>query len=150
LNEGSRRIGEGGDGVVVVSWTFGLVWEEVPAKVEKEVWAIGNLPPRHVLSAMWGEYGYSFREVGRGQFISGGEQISLRPARCRWWRIRHGRGGRHASLWRHIVLVVEKQLVIHLETCHQKTDIGSMIEQGGVQTADLFTRGLEPEVNELS
>ena len=73
-------------------------------------------------------------------FISGGEQMSLKPARRRWWRIRAGSGGRQASLCKHVVLVVEKQLVIHLQTRRQKTDIGVMIDGRGFQTADPYRR----------
>ena len=71
-------------------------------------------------------------------FIFGGEQISLRPARQRWWRTRTDSGGRQASLCKHIVLVVVKQLVIHLQTQRQKTDIGFMMVEGGLQTADQY------------
>jgi len=46
-------------------------------------------------------------------FISGAEQISLRPARRCCWLIRTDSGGSQASLCKHVVLVVEKQLVIH-------------------------------------
>jgi len=60
-------------------------------------------------------------------FISGGELISIRPARWHWWRIRAGRGGRQNSLCKHVVLVVEKQFAIHLQTRRQKTDIKFMI-----------------------
>jgi len=77
----------------------------------------------------------SGRRVEAG-FISGVVQISLRPARQRWWRIRAGSWGRQASLNKQVVLVVEKQLVIHLQTRRQKTDIGFMITGGGLQTAD--------------
>ena len=49
-------------------------------------------------------------------FISGGEQMSLRPARRRWWRTRTASGGRQASLCKHARLVEEKQLVIQLQT----------------------------------
>jgi len=63
-------------------------------------------------------------------FISGGEQISLRAARRRWWRIRAGRGGRQASLCIQVVLVVEKQLVIHLQIQRQKADIGFKLDGG--------------------
>ena len=73
-------------------------------------------------------------------FISGGEQMSLRPARRRWWRISIGRGGRQASLCKHVRLVEEKQLVIHLQTRCQKTDIWPMIDRGGFQTVDPYRR----------
>jgi len=73
-------------------------------------------------------------------FISGGEQMSLRPARWRWWRISAGCRGRQASLCKHVVLVVEKQLVIHLQTRCQKKDIGLMTDGGGFQTADPYRR----------
>ena len=71
---------------------------------------------------------------------SGGEQIRLRPARRCWSRIRAGSGGRQASLCKHVVLVVEQQLVIHLQTRRQKTDIEFMIVGGGFQTADPYKR----------
>jgi len=51
-----------------------------------------------------------------------------------------GNGGRHASLCKQIVLVVEKQLVIHLQTLRQKTDIGFMIAWGGLHMADPYRR----------
>jgi len=73
-------------------------------------------------------------------FISGGEQMSLRPARRRWWRTRIGSGGRQASLCRQAKLVEEQQLVIHLQTRCQKTDIGPRIDGGGYQTADPYRR----------
>jgi len=73
-------------------------------------------------------------------FISGGEQISLRPARRRLWNIRTGSGGRLASLCSHVMLVVEKKLVIHLQTQCQKTDIRFMMAGGGLQTADPYRR----------
>jgi len=64
-------------------------------------------------------------------FISGGEQMSLRPARGRWWRTSMSSVGRQASLCKHVRLVEEKQLVIHLQTRCQKTDIGPRINGGG-------------------
>jgi len=67
-------------------------------------------------------------------FTFGGEQISLRLARQRWWCTRHGRHERHT------VFIVEKQFVIHLETHHQNTDVGSIIEGGGDQIADPYKR----------
>jgi len=73
-------------------------------------------------------------------FISGGEQMSLRPARRRWWRTRISSGGRQASLCRQVKLVEEKQLVIHLQTRCQKTDIRPRIDGGGYQTADPYRR----------
>jgi len=66
--------------------------------------------------------------------------MSLRPARQRWWRTRTGSGGRQASLCTHVRLVVEKQLVIHLQTRCQKMDIGFMIDGGGFQAADPYRR----------
>jgi len=72
--------------------------------------------------------------------ISGGEQMSLRPARRRWWRIRTGSGGRQTSLCKQVMLVEEKELVIHLETRCQTTDIGPRIDSGGFQTADPYRR----------
>jgi len=56
--------------------------------------------------------------------------MSLRPARRRGWRIRAGSRGRPAFLCKHVVLVVAKQLVIHLQTRCQKADIGHMIDGG--------------------
>ena len=47
-----------------------------------------------------------------------------------------GQRGRQASLCRHVKLVEEKQLVIHLLTRCQKTDMGPIIDGGGCQTAD--------------
>ena len=73
-------------------------------------------------------------------FISGGEQMSLRPARRHWWRTSISSGGRQASLCKHVRLVEEKQLVIHLQTRCQKADIGPMIDRGGFQTADPYKR----------
>jgi len=73
-------------------------------------------------------------------FISRGEQMSLRPARRRWWRTSIGSGGRQASLCKHARLVEEKQLVIHLQTRCQNTDIGPMIDGGGAQIADPYRR----------
>jgi len=97
--------------------------------------------PRTNNGARWCEkVGTDFGRRAVAGSISGGEQISLRPARRRWWRIRTGRGGRQASLCKHIVLVVEKQLVIHLQIRRQKTDIGFRIDGGGFQTADPYRR----------
>jgi len=82
-------------------------------------------------------------DLGRravGGFISGGEQVSLRPARRRWWRTRTGSGGRQASVCKHVRLVEEKQLVIHLQTRCQKMHIGSMMDVGGAQIADPYRR----------
>jgi len=73
-------------------------------------------------------------------FISGGEQMSLRPARRRWWRTRTGSGERQASLCKQVMLVEEKQLVIHLQTRCQKTDMGPTIDGRGFQTADPYRR----------
>jgi len=39
-----------------------------------------------------------------------------------------------------VSLVEEKQLVIHLETRCDTTDIGPMIDWGGFQPADLYSR----------
>jgi len=72
--------------------------------------------------------------------ISGGEQMSLRPAWRRWWHTRTGSSGRQASLCKHVMLVEEKQLVIHLQTRCQKKDMGPMIDGGGFQTADPYRR----------
>jgi len=66
--------------------------------------------------------------------------MSLRPARRRWWGNKTGSGGRQASLSRQLMLVEEKQLVIHLQTRCQKTDIGPMIDVGGLQTEDPYRR----------
>jgi len=73
-------------------------------------------------------------------FISEGDQMSLRPARGRWWRTRTGSRGRQASLCKHVRLVEEQQLVIHLQTRCQKTDIGPMMDGGGFQIADPYRR----------
>jgi len=73
-------------------------------------------------------------------FISRGEQMSLRPAKRCWWRTRTGSGGRQASLCKPVMLVEEKQVVIHLQTRCQKTDMGPMIDGGGFQTADPYRR----------
>jgi len=70
----------------------------------------------------------------------GGEQLNLSPARRPWWRMRAGRGGRQASLCKHVVLVVEKEFVIHLQTRCPKTDIGVMIDGGRFQTEDPYRR----------
>jgi len=59
------------------------------------------------------ERGDGFREACRGRVYLRGEQMRLKPARRRWWRIRTGSGGRQASLCKYIVLVVEKQFVLH-------------------------------------
>jgi len=97
--------------------------------------------PRAVNAVRWGEkVGTDFRSRAVAGFISGGEHMSLRPARRRWWRTRAGSGGRQASLCKHIRLVEEKQLVIHLQTRCQKMDIGPMMDGGGVQTADPYRR----------
>ena len=73
----------------------------------------------------WGEkVGTDLGRRAVAGFISGGEQMSLRPATRRWCRTREGSGGRQASLCKHVCLVEEKQLVIHLETRCQKTHIG--------------------------
>jgi len=89
--------------------------------------------------ARWGEkVGTALGRHAVGGFISGGEQISLRLARRGWWRMRTGSGGRQASLCKQAVLVVVKQLVIDLQTRHQKTDIGFMMVEGGLQTADPY------------
>jgi len=72
--------------------------------------------------------------------ISGGEQMSLRPARRRWWRTRSGSVGRQASLCRQVILVEEKQLVIHLQTRCQKKDIAPRIDGGGYPIADPYRR----------
>ena len=72
---------------------------------------------RATRGARWGEkVGTDLGRRAEAGFISGGEQTSLRPARRRWWHIRVGSGWRQASLWKKVVLVVEKQLVIHLQT----------------------------------
>ena len=95
--------------------------------------------PRASKGTRWGEkVGPDLARRAVAGFIFRGEQMSLRPARRRWWRIRAGSRGRQASLSKHIVLVVEKQLVIHLQTRCQKTDIGLMIDGGGFQTADPY------------
>jgi len=97
--------------------------------------------PRAVEEARWGDkVGTDLGRRAVAGFISGEEQMSLRPARRRWWRTRTGSGGRQASLCRHVRLVEEKQLVIHLQTRCQKTDIGPMMDCGGAQTADPYRR----------
>jgi len=72
--------------------------------------------------------------------ISREEQMILRPARRRWWCTKPSSRGRQASLCRQVILVEEKQLVIHLQTRCHKTDIGAMIDRGGYQTADPYRR----------
>ena len=80
----------------------------------------------------WGEkVGTDLGRRAVAGLISGGEQISLRPARRRWWHTRAGSGGRQASLCKHVMVVEEKELVIHLQTRYQNTDIGPMIDGGG-------------------
>ena len=97
--------------------------------------------PRAVNAVRWGEkVGTDLGRRAVAGFISGGEHMSLRPARRRWWRTRAGSRGRQASLCKHVRLVEEKQLVIHLQTRCQKTDIGPMMDGEGVQTADPYRR----------
>jgi len=97
--------------------------------------------PRASKGARWGEkVGMNLGKCAVARSISWGELMRLRPARRRWWRIRAGSGGRQASLCKHVVLVVEKQLVIHLQTQCLKTDSGLMIDGGGFQTADPYRR----------
>ena len=66
--------------------------------------------------------------------------MNLRPTRRRWWCTRTGSGGGQASLCKHVMLVEEKQLVIHRQTRCQKADMGPMIDGGGFQTADPYRR----------
>jgi len=97
--------------------------------------------PRAIKEARWGEkVGTDLGRRAEAGFISGGEHKSLRPARRRWWHTRAGSRGRQASLCKHVVLVVEKQLVIHLQTRCQKTDIGFMMVGGGFQAAAPYRR----------
>jgi len=99
------------------------------------------ISPRAIKVARWGEkVGTVLGRRAVAGFTSGGEQMSLRPARQPWWHTRTGSGGRQASLCRHVMLVDEKQLVIHLQTRCQKTDIGPMIDGGGFQTAAPYRR----------
>jgi len=79
-----------------------------------------------------------FERFAEAGFISGEELMSLRPARRHWWRIRTGSGRRQASLCKYLVMVVEKQLVIHLQTRREKMDIGFTIDGGGSQIADQY------------
>jgi len=114
--EGGRHASQSCDGVVSLPRVPVLVWSRSPVEVKKEIsWAV--IFPRASKGARWGEkVGTVFGRRAEAGLMSGGEQISLRPARRRWWRITRGSGGRQASLCKHIVLVVEKQLVIHLQT----------------------------------
>jgi len=78
--------------------------------------------PCSTKGARWGEkVGTGLGRRAEAGAISGGEQIGLRPARWRWWGRRTDSRGRQASLGKHVVLVVEKQLVIHLQTCNGGT-----------------------------
>jgi len=98
----------------------------------KKRWGWEVIFPRANKGARWGEkVGTDFGSCAEAGLISGGEQMSLRLARRRWWRIRVGKGERQASLCKHVVLVVKKQLVIHLQTRRQKMDIGFMMAGGG-------------------
>jgi len=119
---------------------FNLSGAERQSRLKKRYgWEV--IFPRAIEAARCGEkVGTDLgRRAGAG-FISGGEQMSLRPARRRWWRISISSGGRQASLCKHVRLLEEKQLVIHLQTRCQKTDIGPMIDGGGLQTADPYRR----------
>jgi len=97
--------------------------------------------PHATRGARWGEkVGPDLGRHAVAGFISWGEQISLRPARGHWWRTRRGSEGRQASLCKHVVLVVVKQLVIHLQIRCQKTDIGFMMVGGELHAADPYKR----------
>jgi len=69
---------------------------------------IAIFPSCHLLGMMSRKGEYGLGEASCGQVHLRGELISLRPAMRRQWRTKHGRGRRHAFLWRHIVLGVEK------------------------------------------
>jgi len=106
---------------------------------KREGWEV--IFPGASKGARWGEKeGTVFGSHGEAGFISRGEQMSLRPARLRWWRIRAGKGWRQASLCKHVLLVVQKQLVIHLQTGRQKTDIGFRMAGGGLPSTDPYRR----------
>jgi len=119
---------------------FNLSGPERQSRLKKMLgWEV--IFPR-AIEVVW--YGEKVRtDLGRravAGFISGGEQMSLRPARRRWWRTSISSARRQASLCKHVRLVEEKQLVIHLQTRCQKTDIGPMIDGGGFQTVDPYRR----------
>jgi len=119
---------------------FNLSGAERPSRLKKRYgWEV--ILPHATKVARCGEKIQT--DLGRravAGFISGVEQMSLRPARRPWWRTSISSGGRQASLCKHVRLVEEKQLVIHLQTRCQKTDIGPMIDGGGFQTADPYRR----------
>jgi len=113
---------------------------ERPSRLKKRLgW--GVIFPRASKGALWGEKVRTvFGSRAEAGFISGGEQLSLRPARRHWWRIRAGNGGRLASLCKHVVLVVKRQLVINLQSRRQKTDISFRMAGGGLHTTDRYRR----------
>jgi len=76
------------------------------------------------------EGGNRFGEACRGRVYLPRGADEPEAARRRWWRIRAGNWGRQASLCKHVLLVVKTQLVIHLQTRHQKTDIGLRMARG--------------------
>ena len=114
--EGNSRVSESCDGVVSVPRVPGRVWSRTPVEVEEEIRLRGYFRTRYQGGTVRQEAGDGLREACCGGFISAGEQMSLRPARRHWWCIRTGSGGRQASLCKHVNLVEERQLVIHLET----------------------------------
>ena len=131
MDEGDGRVSQSGDDVVSVSGIPDLVRSGAPVEIEEQRGLRGNLPTRY-LGARWGEkVGMEFGRHAKAGLISGGGQISLWPARQRWWHMRVGSRGRQASLCKHVVLIVERQLVIHLQTQHQKKDIEFIIVGGG-------------------
>jgi len=143
------RLMEGKGGSVITSWTRGMaelakavmaLWRYVgfltlsaadrQSRLKKR-YGCEVILPRATRGARWGEkVGTDLGKHAKSGFTSGGGQISLRPARQRWWHTRTGRGGRQASLSKHVELVVVKQLVIHLQTRHQKVENGFMMVRG--------------------
>jgi len=71
---------------------------------------------------MWSESRYGFWEASCGRVHFKGRAAQPQPGQAALVAYQAWSCRRHAFLWRQIMLVVEKLLVIHLQTHQQKTD----------------------------
>jgi len=92
VSERDGRLSQSGDAIMPVPGIHGLLRSGTSIEIEEVIRLGGNLST-HYQGARCGEkVGTDLGTRPEAGFISGGEQISLRPARRRWWRIRIGRG----------------------------------------------------------
>jgi len=81
--EGDGHASQSHDGVLPVPRVLSFVWGRTPIEVEEEIRLGGNFSTRYQGSTGGEKVGMDLGRRAVAGFISGGEQMSLRPARRR-------------------------------------------------------------------